>query len=864
MKWIPQIILFFLWMTTVNVHSQVMDDFSDGDFSNNPSWNGNTAEFAVNASQQLQLNNTISGSSYLSLTHGINTLQNHEWHFWVKQSFSPSSSNYGKIFLSADNSDLTAVQNGYFVLFGEANAVDAIRLFKLVNGIPTQLCSGVDGQISNSFTVGIKVVLNPSGNWELSADLSGGTNYVLQGSANDPNILSGSYFGYLCTYTSSNANKFYLDDVYIGNPILDLQAPILLQASVISPNQVDVLFNEALSSTSANEVANYAILPFNSFVTAQQDNVNQALVHLTTMFPLTNGNSYSIMTANLSDLVGNTSGNQAASFDYLVADTAEKGDVIITEFFADPTPVIGLPEVEYVEIFNKTGKVFHLQNWTISDGSSNGTIGDFWLLPGSYIVLTANANFGLFTNVAGVTSFPSLNNAGDQLILTDQTGLLLDRLTYTDEWYQDPTKQEGGYSLERINLNDPCSNYDNWSASNDPSGGSPGTINSIFSAAPDNQNPNLLSLIALSPSFLEVSFSEGMDSISLANTQISASPNLSVQETFIQVVNDNPNGPPQFIIQFNENFLPSTTYQIQLGPVSDCWQNDTTFIGQFTLPEQAQAADIVINEILANPLNGGQDFIELFNRSTKVIDLKDWQIANYDNDTISNLKTISNHFILEPNSYVAISEDTSFLLENYPASISGRMIQMDMPSYNIDSGTVYLFYNSEQIDRVSYSEDWQFSLIDNSDGVSLERISPNASSNQTSNWHSAAESIGFATPGRVNSQYQYVGTSESISLQKDVFSPDQDGFEDILVVNYAFSESGLLAKARIFDDFGREVKVLFSNELMGTTGFFTWDGVNTKQAKAPIGIYVLVIEVFSVDGAVILAKKIPFTLAGKL
>ena len=368
----------------------------------------------------------------------------------------------------------------------------------------------------------------------------------------------------------------------------------------------------------------------------------------------------------------------------------------------------------------------------------------------------------------------------------------------------------------------------------------------------------------MSPNFLEVSFSEGMDSSSLANTQITASPNLSVQATFIQVVNDNPNGPPQFIVQFNENFLPSTTYQIQLGPVGDCWQNDTTFIGQFTLPEQAQVGDIVINEILANPLNGGQDFIELYNRSTKVIDLKDWQIANYYNDTISNLKTISNHFILEPNSYVAISEDTSFLLENYPASVSGRLIQMDMPSYNIDSGTVYLFYNSEQIDRVSYLEDWQFSLLDNSDGVSLERISPNASSNQQSNWHSAAESIGFATPGRVNSQYQYVGTTESISLQKDVFSPDQDGFEDILVVNYAFSESGLLAKARIFDDFGREIKTLFSNELMGTSGFFTWDGVNGDQAKSPIGIYVLVLEVFSVDGGVILAKKIPFTLAGKL
>ena len=864
MKWIRGIILFFLWMISVNAYAQVTDDFSDGDFSNNPTWSGNNTDFIINASQQLQLNTTIAGSSYLSLNHGINNLHNHEWQFWVKQSFAASSSNYGKVFLSADNSNLTAVQNGYFLLFGEANAVDAIRLFKLENGISTQLCSGVDGQISNSFTVGIKVVLTTSGIWELSADLNGGTNYVTQGSANDPSILPGSYFGYLCNYTSSNANKFFLDDVYIGNPILDLQAPVLLQASVISPNQVDALFNEALSSTSANDVANYAILPFNSFVSVQQDNLNPALVHLTTQFPMTNGNTYTLMSANLSDLAGNISGNQSVYFDYLVADTAVKGDVLITEFFPDPTPVIGLPEVEFVEIFNKTGKVFHLQNWTISDGSSNGTIGDYWLLPGSYIVLTANASLGLFTNVAGVTSFPSLNNAGDQLILKDNFGTQLDKLTYTDDWYQDPNKQDGGYSLERINLNDPCSNYDNWAASNDPSGGSPGTINSIFSAAPDQSNPSLLSLIALNPNFLEVSFSEGMDSLSLVNTQITASPNLSVQQTFIQEVNDNPNGPPQLIIQFNENFIPSSTYQIQLGPVSDCWQNDTTVIGQFTLPEQAQVGDLVINEILANPLNGGQDFIELYNRSSKVIDLKDWQIANFYNDTISNLKTISNHFILEPNTYVALSEDTSFLIENYPASVSGRMIQMDLPSYNIDSGTVYLFYNGEQIDRVSYSEDWQFSLLDNFDGVSLERISPNGASNQSSNWHSAAESIGFATPGRVNSQYQYVGTTASISLQKDIFSPDQDGFEDVLVINYAFTQSGILGKAKIYDDFGREVKSLFSNELLGTTGFFTWDGVNADQAKAPIGIYVLFMEVFSTDGSVILAKKIPFTLAGKL
>lgn len=292
--------------------------------------------------------------------------------------------------------------------------------------------------------------------------------------------------------------------------------------------------------------------------------------------------------------------------------------------------------------------------------------------------------------------------------------------------------------------------------------------------------------------------------------------------------------------------------------------NDTTLIGNFTLPEQAVAGDLVINELLANPYSGGQDFVELYNQSNKVIDLKDWQLANFYNDTISNIKTISNHFILEPGAYVAISKDTGFLTTHYPATVSGQLIQMDTPSFNIDSGTVYLLFNGEQIDRVSYSVDWQFSLLDNSDGVSLERILPSGPSNQPDNWHSAAESIGFATPGRINSQFQLGTTCESVSLSRDVFSPDQDGFEDVLMVNYAFSKPGMLGKACIYDDMGRVVKTLFSNELLATSGFFTWDGVNVHQAKAPIGVYILLMEVFSTDGSVIFTKKLAFTLAGKL
>ena len=193
MKSIRGILLFFSLLSSFFVRAQLADNFTDGDFTNNPSWTGSPAQFIVNTSQQAQLNNSVSGTSYLSTAHGLSNLSNHEWQFWVKQSFASSSSNFGKVFLSVDNADLSSAQNGYYLLFGEANAVDALRLFKLENGISTQLCAGVDGQISASFVTRIKVILSALGTWSLFADLSGASSFVLQGTANDPSIINGTH-----------------------------------------------------------------------------------------------------------------------------------------------------------------------------------------------------------------------------------------------------------------------------------------------------------------------------------------------------------------------------------------------------------------------------------------------------------------------------------------------------------------------------------------------------------------------------------------------------------------------------------------------------------------------------------------------
>ena len=50
------------------------------------------------------------------------------------------------------------------------------------------------------------------------------------------------------------------------------------------------------------------------------------------------------------------------------------------------------------------------------------------------------------------------------------------------------------------------------------------------------------------------------------------------------------------------------------------------------------------------------------------------------------------------------------------------------------------------LDAFSYDKDMHFELINDAEGVSLERIDQNAETNNAFNWHSAAETVGWGTP----------------------------------------------------------------------------------------------------------------------
>jgi flagellar hook assembly protein FlgD len=158
----------------------------------------------------------------------------------------------------------------------------------------------------------------------------------------------------------------------------------------------------------------------------------------------------------------------------------------------------------------------------------------------------------------------------------------------------------------------------------------------------------------------------------------------------------------------------------------------------------------------------------------------------------------------------------------------------------------------------------QYPLLNSVDEVSLERISPDRSSKDVTNWHSAAEAVGFATPAYINSQFGKAVTDQNeITLSPDIFSPDNDGYNDNLAIAYTFGTPGNNATIIIFDATGRLVRNLVNHELCGTTGAFAWDGITNDRLKASIGRYIVSVEIFDLQGKVKRYKKSAI-LGGKL
>lgn len=855
--------VIFIFVTWISF-GQFTDDFTDGNFTANPEWSGDDAKFIVNGSQQLQLNAPAETSdAYLSTPSGA--IEDASWEFYLRMDFNPSSTNYARIYLVSNSPDLRGALNGYFVYVG--GTTDEISLFRQTGTTRTRILQGVAGSVnSTNVNVRIRVTRDGTGNWELHRDTAMTGTFVSEGTVFDNTHFQSSFFGVYCDYTATRSTHFRYDDfVVTGNPYVDATPPALVSVTPISSTELQVLFNEPVSLTTAENAANYLVdNGIGQPVTAVRDLTDNAQVILSFSDDFIDGSIHTLTITAMADLSGNVAPLLVGQFFYWEDNTPVPGDVRINELMPKESPSVGMPLNEWVELYNPTSKTFNITGWRLCNDNSCGTIQNYLLLPDSYVIIVPTNSLDSFPglNVINATSFPTLKNTGDEIsIRTPDQSIQVDWMKYNDATFQDPAKSQGGYSLELINPYLPCANESNWRATNSLLGGTPGAQNSVFSMTADTVPPTISQLLVLNDNQLRITFSEPMDSADMVGLTPIFTPNLTV------VTMSSPTGiSSQLNITVQDTIQSGVWYAVNLGEVTDCSGNSQMLTGTFIKPQEVEVGDIVVNEILFNPLTGGADYVELYNASQKVLSLEQVKIANLSNGNVANQKVISTgQRLFLPNEYVVLTADSVHVKQNYVNHGFGTFISVALPTYSNSTGDVVLLSPADSIlDWVPYEEKWHFRLIDDKKGKSLERISPAGPSDNASNWQTASETAGFGTPGLRNSQYFIAGGEGVITLDPKIFSPDNDGYQDFCIFRYDLPETGMVGSIFIFDEHGRQVREFVNNHYFDQRGELKWDGIRDDGTKCSVGRYIVVVDIFGPQTGARVANKQVVVIAARL
>lgn len=847
----------------------VEDDFSDGNFTSNPAWSGQSSDFTV-LNGRLQCAPSGSGSTYLSTPFMRASLNGTEWRFTLSIDFSRfQGGDVSRVYLAASSANLGLVDNGMYVELNSA-VPNELRLYRATGGgeqLQIVLTGVQGGQLSRTISVRARYA---SGLLELAMDPLGGQNYTEIDSATF-SISTSSFLGWWVNHADAQVG-LELDNVYAGPFVTtDEDGPSLTSIEALTNQSVRARFNEPLDGTAAQQASNYQLSLLGQPATAswQGTQANEVILSWAGSFML--GQSYAL-NATATDTAGNTE-LSSLGFTYLPLDSATYGEVVINEILANPAPVVGLPAAEFVELYNNSSKAFSLAGWRIQDsGGTEASLPDSVLLPGQHIILTtttAAASYSSFGRTIGL-SLPAswLNDASDAIKLYNAAGTLFDSITYYDDWYEPSSKAEGGWSLER---RDPslqgCDNSRAWGASVAPSGGTPGAENSLFEPGFDNTPPALLSLQVPQTNQVLIEFDGWLEpSAAMTTTNYRLEPG-GIEPVVATLQADN---------RTVDLLLPApldsaTEYTLFISGLADCPGNvltDTILASIRFAPPLNAASGILLSEILYDPLPGSVRYVEVYNAGAEEVNLNGLMLARgepaFDSTTV-----IEGDVMLAPGQLLALTADTQDVKARYQPPTHARLFTTarSMPAYSSGGDRVLLLApDGSVLDAVAYSPSWQYPDLSSAEGVALERRSYSSPSQQASNWHSAASTVNYGTPGYRNSQEELAadGSRMGVWLEPKTFSPDNDGFQDLLQIHYRFNQAGYRLRIRLFNRQGYELTELYSSFLTPEVGGqLTWNGT-LGNGYLPVGIYLIVAEAIHPSTGVQEVYRLPCVLAGRL
>lgn len=653
---------------------------------------------------------------------------------------------------------------------------------------------------------------------------------------------------------TGSAARWVMDEVTLEDLVVDTIAPKVHAVRGYDEKELWLTFSEPLDPV-------FALLPpayrLDGETPVEVRALNDSTVVLKMLGALQEEKGYGLLIQQLPDPSGNFLRDTLVTLRFTDPTAFFFKSVVLNELMPAPRLDQDLPFVEYVELVNPMKKELRLGGLSFSTSTSATVLPEYWVQPGEFLLLCAAGQASQlqgFGKVLPLANWPTLSNAGSLLSLQTAEGLLIDRLEYRTASWGGTEFANGGYSLE---LPDPlyrCEGSAFLLPSNDPQRGTPGRQNARFSPTKDPGPLQVELAFFRHPSQLELVLNQPIFPLG-DSAPYSFSPSLSADSSWVFASGT------RVGISLTAPAQPSRVYAMRAAALHRCIGAPSDISVQLVLAETPLPGDLILNELLVEPRTGDPKFVELHNTTdSKFLSLTGWALANRNEaGEPSQKRQIGGEgAMLGPKGYLAVTDEVDRLRLSYPKSAAGNFLQLSsLPSFPISGGTVLLLSGlGEVVEELPYSLDWHHPLLRSAKGVSLERISSSVAVGLSANWHSAASSEDYATPGRKNSTV-LGGEVDAGLLQVEprVFDPEGSSGPTFTTIRYALEEVGWLGSFRIYGAGGQLVEVLGENQLLGREGLYAWTGTDGAGNRVRPGYYVLVAQLFDLTGRVRVIKK---------
>lgn len=862
------LVLIFFSIPVISLGQGVRVNFEENDLTGwLPSEEGHwciSSESALEGNNSLKhcYNNDLAGIDWISFFHTPFLLKDAtaSWQFDLRYSFTPSGNNHWAIFLTDNNlpDDIGNIKDGLILGVNYEGNSDELMIWYRREGVLTELLNtGFNWQenISKEMKVRFWLSKDISGKFLLQIDTAN-SNWIPLGEFNTSSLATYNAFTLFYKYTATYDQGLWLDNILIEglfNP--DTSPPAVKSVYVLSPLLIEIEFDELVLQSQEDDWC------VDGVGCGSSSNQITSILKLELPNPLVPGNDYILHIPEIEDIYSNKipGADRQINFYYPRA-----YDIVINEVMADPNPTVLLPDAEYTELYNTSNKELTIKDWKLTVNNKRIQLPALNIQPDEYLLL---ADFdwvdSFITTIqkCGIENFPALNNTGAQIILCDASGRLIHSVNYFDDWHHDTEKKQGGWSLEIIDPNKPCIISQNWSSSEDYRGGTPGERNSVFEVENIGSTPELWRAAITEENKLMLYFSEPLDSFS----------SRSVDYYFVDKGIGHPTGINEswplvsnIELSFEEEFSKNEVYEINLtSDVCNCSGISLAYPGSktFRIPGAADSAAILINEILFDPEPDHTEFIELYNNSAHTIDLKNFRFVAGDPEDSTGVIT-GEYWPLDAGDYALLARDYYGIDEPEIFSESAKIICMpDMPRLTNDGTLLYLYTNIGTIsDIAEYSPDSHHEILIESEGVSLERRSPDRSGMDRETWHSASSDAGYMTPAAPNSQSEELEVNCTVEINPESITPNRGGINESLEIHYQLDESGYMGQIFIFDIQGRRKRKLVDGILLGTEGILEFDGRGEDGLLLSTGYYILFFNAYHENGKRF-TKKLSFVVA---